>query len=173
MHLHLSERRTHDYVRHRTTSLFAALEIATGQVTAAVATTPTLGVPGTPFVLDHPDQDLHQVMVNYAAHKRVEIRDWQATNPPGRVHFTHHLENVSELGRGLVRHHGTASHPPRHVPLGPRPQRQDLRVHRWPERPRTPFAWTKTAEEILKKGQPSEHFKPRPTSELDTNGCQK
>ena len=42
----LAERRSHDYVRHGTTTLFAALEIATGQVTAAVQTpAPPPGVP--------------------------------------------------------------------------------------------------------------------------------
>jgi transposase len=87
----LPERRSHDYVRHGTTTLFAALEIATGQVTAAcqprhrhqeflrflkqVART-------------YPDQQLHLVMDNYAAHKRVEIRRWLAANPRVRVHFT-------------------------------------------------------------------------------------
>ena len=79
----LAERRSHDYVRHGTTTLFAALEIATGKVTAAcqprhrhqeflrflkqVART-------------YPDRELHLVMDNYAAHKRVEVRDWLAAN---------------------------------------------------------------------------------------------
>jgi hypothetical protein len=45
----LPERRTHDYVRHGTTTLFAALEIATGQVTAAVQTAASAsGVPRLP-----------------------------------------------------------------------------------------------------------------------------
>ena len=45
----LAERRTHDYVRHGTTTLFAALEIATGKVTGAVqAAAPPPGVPGLP-----------------------------------------------------------------------------------------------------------------------------
>ncbi len=36
----------------------------------------------------YPDQPLHLVMDNYAAHKRVEIRDWLAANPRIHVHFT-------------------------------------------------------------------------------------
>ena len=85
------EKRTHDYVRHGTTTLFAALDIATGQVTGVcqprhrhqeflrflkqVAKT-------------YPTQELHLVMDNYAAHKRVEIRTWLAENPqdPGSLH---------------------------------------------------------------------------------------
>ena len=45
----LAERRSHDYVRHGTTTLFAALEIATGKVTGAVqAAAPPPGVPRLP-----------------------------------------------------------------------------------------------------------------------------
>ena len=45
----LAERRSHDYVRHGTSTLFAALEIATGKVTAArQAPAPAPGVPGLP-----------------------------------------------------------------------------------------------------------------------------
>ena len=45
----LAERRTHDYVRHGTSTLFAALEIATGKVTGALqAPAPAPGVPGVP-----------------------------------------------------------------------------------------------------------------------------
>ena len=36
----------------------------------------------------YPDQELHLVMDNYAAHKRVEVRDWLTANPRVQVHFT-------------------------------------------------------------------------------------
>ena len=36
----------------------------------------------------YPDRELHLVMDNYAAHKRVEIRDWLAAHPRVQVHFT-------------------------------------------------------------------------------------
>jgi DDE superfamily endonuclease len=36
----------------------------------------------------HPDGELHVVMDNYAAHKRIEVRDWLAANPRVHVHFT-------------------------------------------------------------------------------------
>ncbi len=95
----LPERRTHDYKRNGTTTLFAALDIATGKVTAACkprhrhqeflaflkhvarAYPETTGADGRP-------QELHLVMDNYAAHKRIEIRDWLAANPRVHVHFT-------------------------------------------------------------------------------------
>ena len=94
-----AERRTADYVRHGTSTLFAALEIATGTVTAtckprhrhqeflaflkqvARAYPADVDEHGTPV-------ELHLVMDNYAAHKRVEVRQWLADNPRIHVHFT-------------------------------------------------------------------------------------
>ena len=78
----LVERRSHDYIRHGTTTLFAALEIVhreghrRGQATA-----PAPGVPGLPQA-GRPrlprGQQLHLVMDNYAAHKHPNVRDWLA-----------------------------------------------------------------------------------------------
>ena len=85
------ERRTHDYRRHGTTTLFAALEIATGKVTSACKPRHR-HQEFLAFLKQvaraYPDQELHLVMDNYAAHKRVEIRDWLAANPRIQVHFT-------------------------------------------------------------------------------------
>ncbi len=85
------ERRTHDYKRHGTTTLFAALEIATGQVTAAVKPRHR----HQEFLaflrqLDrtYPDQELHLVMDNYATHKTPEVKDWLARHKNFHVHFT-------------------------------------------------------------------------------------
>lgn len=86
------ERRTHDYQRHGTTSLFAALDIATGAVIGKCypkhrsiefrkfldeieANVPT-------------DLDIHLVMDNYATHKTKLIRDWLAKRPRWHVHHT-------------------------------------------------------------------------------------
>lgn len=86
------ERRTHDYKRHGVTSLFAALNIATGEVTGkchkrhrAVEFRTFLSeieanVPG--------DLDIHIVMDNYATHKTPAIRAWFARRPHWQVHFT-------------------------------------------------------------------------------------
>jgi transposase len=87
----LPERRTHDYRRHGTTTLFAALEIATGKVTAA--TRPRHRHREFLRFLKqvakaYPDRELHLVMDNYAAHKRVEVRRWLEANPRVHVHFT-------------------------------------------------------------------------------------
>jgi transposase len=151
----LPERRSHDYVRHGTTTLFAALEIATGQVTAAcqprhrhqeflrflkqVART-------------YPDQQLHLVMDNYAAHKRVEIRRWLAANPRVRVHFTPTSGswlNLVEVWFGIIERQAIRRGTFRSV--------KDLNakirtfIDHWNGDRAHPFVWTKTADQILAK----------------------
>jgi len=79
-----------DYIRNGTTTLFAALVIATGQVTGICK--PRHRHQEFLAFLKHvarayPDQELRLVMVNYA-HKKQEVRDWLAENSRIRVHFT-------------------------------------------------------------------------------------
>jgi len=83
---------THDYVRHGTTTLYAALDIASGQVLTRCtprhrhqeflhflreidANVPT-------------DLDLHLVVDNYATHKHAQVRRWLAARPRFHVHYT-------------------------------------------------------------------------------------
>jgi len=85
-------RRSHDYTRHGTTSLFAALDIATGRVIGkcygrhrAAEFRKFLdeieaAVPG--------DLNVHLVMDNYATHKTSLIRNWLAKRPRWHVHLT-------------------------------------------------------------------------------------
>src|SRR5215210_3355974 len=76
----LPERRSHDYVRHGTTTLFAALEIATGKVTGACKPRHR----NTEFIrfLNHlerqlpGDQEVHLILDNYCTHKRAEVQRW-------------------------------------------------------------------------------------------------
>jgi len=82
------EQRTHDYLRHGTTTLFAALEIATGKVTGTVQPRHRhqeflrfLKQVARTYPDDGTGLELHLVMDNYAAHKRVEVRDRLAANP--------------------------------------------------------------------------------------------
>ena len=84
----LPARRTHDYKRHGTTTLFAALEIATGKVTAACKPRHRhqeflafLKQVARAYPDDGTGAELHLVMDNYAAHKRLEVRTWLAANP--------------------------------------------------------------------------------------------
>ena len=136
-----AEQRTHDYVRHGTTTLFAALEIATGKVTGLCKQRHR----HQEFLafLKHvarayPDRELHLVMDNYAAHKRIEVRDMAGGEPTDPRPLHPHVGVLAEPGRGLVRHHRAASHPPWRVPLRARPHRQDPRLHHRLEQTPTP-----------------------------------
>jgi transposase len=86
------ERRTHDYVRHGTTSLFAALNAATGDVIGKCYKRHR-AVEFKKFLNEierhvPDDLDIHIVMDNYATHKTPAIRDWFARRPRWHVHFT-------------------------------------------------------------------------------------
>jgi transposase len=87
-----AERRSHDYTRHGTLSLFAALETATGKIVGrcfsrhrarefrAFLNTVEARVPA--------DQDVHIVMDNVSSHKTAAIRNWFARRPRWQVHYT-------------------------------------------------------------------------------------
>ncbi|MFO7528724.1 MAG: IS630 family transposase [Marinobacter sp.] len=87
-----SETRTHDYVRHGTTTLFAALDVATGEVIGrlhrrhrakeflAFLNEIDREVPE--------DLDIHLVMDNYGTHKTEKVRAWFAARPRYHLHFT-------------------------------------------------------------------------------------
>ena len=78
----LPEKATHDYVRHGTTTLFAALEIATGNVTDACYPRHRYEdscIPQTGRPRASPRVQLHLVADNYATHKHPEVQAWLAT----------------------------------------------------------------------------------------------
>jgi len=85
-------RRSHDYKRHGVTSLFAALDIATGQVIGKCY--PRHRAAEFRHFLDEieanvpNDLDVHLVMDNYATHKTPLIRKWLAKRPRWHVHLT-------------------------------------------------------------------------------------
>ena len=88
----IPERRTHDYMRHGTTTLFAALDIATGAVIGQLhrrhrsgeflqfLRTIEANVPS--------DLEIHLVMDNYGTHKTASIQSWFARHPRFHAHFT-------------------------------------------------------------------------------------
>jgi transposase len=87
-----AERRSHDYKRHGVTSLFAALDIATGKVIGQCF--PRHRATEFRKFLDEieanvpEDLDVHLVMDNYATHKTPLIRAWFAKRPRWHVHLT-------------------------------------------------------------------------------------
>jgi transposase len=87
-----AERRSHDYTRHGTTALFAALDIATGRVIGKCFARHR----ATEFrrFLDEVEAnvprrlDIHLVMDNYATHKAPVVKAWLLKRPRWHVHFT-------------------------------------------------------------------------------------
>jgi transposase len=146
------EQRTHDYVRHGTTTLFAALEIATGQVTAACKPRHR-HQEFLAFLKQvaraYPDQELHLVMDNYATHKRAEVRQWLAANPRIRVHFTPTSGswlNLVEVWFSIIERQAIR----RGTFTSVKELNAKIRafITGWNRR-KHPFTWTKPADEIL------------------------
>jgi transposase len=146
-------RRTHDYLRHGITSLFAAFNIADGTVISelhrrhrAIEFRKFLAVidKAVPAGLD-----VHLACDNYATHNTAEIRTWLARRPRFHVHFTPAGSSwMNQAGRwfGLLTD--------KLIRRGARTSVQALEndikawITTWNENPR-PFTWTKTADEIL------------------------
>lgn len=150
----LPQRRTHDYKRHGTTTLFAALEIATGKVTGACK--PRHRHQEFLAFLQqvaraYPEGELHLVMDNYATHKKAEVKAWLARNPRIHVHHTPTSGswlNLVEVWFSLIERQA--------IHRGSFGSVKELNVKirafidGWNDRCH-PFVWTKTADEILKK----------------------
>lgn len=148
------EQRTHDYVRHGTTTLFAALEIATGKVTGLCKDRHR----HQEFLafLKHvarayPDQELHLVADNYATHKRPEVKAWLTANPRVHLHFTPTSGswlNLVEVWFGIIERQALRRGSHRSV----RELNTKIRafINGWNDR-KHPFIWTKTPEQVLAK----------------------
>ncbi|SRR6266508_3299898 len=148
----LPEKATHDYRRHGTTTLFAALEVATGRVTDAC-----YDRHGKAEFLDflrkvarvYPRRELHVVVDNYHTHKHAEVEAWLADHPRITLHFTPTSGswlNLVEVFFGIITRQA--------IRRGTFASVKDLvaAIGRftdgWNERCH-PFSWTKTAEEVL------------------------
>ncbi|MGW5259311.1 IS630 family transposase [Streptomyces sp. NPDC004012] len=150
----MPERRTHDYLRHGITSLFAAFNIADGTVISQLhrrhraiefkkfLVTIDKAVPA--------ELDVHLVCDNYATHNTPEIRTWLNRHPRFHVHFTptgSSWINQVERWFGLL----TDKLIRRGVHTSVKSLEDDIEawIDTWNENPR-PFTWVKTADEILK-----------------------
>lgn len=158
-----AERGTHDYVRHGTTSLFAALNVATGQVIGQCHRRHRQ----QEFVkfLDHIDatiphsegETIHIVMDNYGTHKTPRVKRWLQRHPRFVVHFTptsaswlNQVERFfAEITTKRIRRGAFRS-----VKALEQAITQYLAQHN--DSPK-PFQWTATAELILKRVE--EHCK--------------
>jgi transposase len=149
----IPERRTHDYARHGTTTLFAALDNATGEVIGELhrrhrsgeflqfLRTIEANVP--------PQLDIHLVMDNYGTHKTPAIRTWFARNPRFHVHFTptsaSWLNQVERWFATLTQNYiRRGTH--RSTLQLEQAIRHYLELH---NKAPKPFVWAKTADDIL------------------------
>ena len=149
----VAERRTHDYKRHGTTSLFAALDLASGRVIGELhrrhrskefltfLRTIEANVPAT--------LDVHLILDNYGTHKTSSVKAWFARHPRFHVHFTPTAAswlNLVERFFALL----TTRQIKRGAHRSTRELEQAIRsyLNLYNEDPK-PFIWTKTADEIL------------------------
>ncbi|KJK51105.1 transposase [Lentzea aerocolonigenes] len=147
------ERQSFDYIRHGTTSLFAALEIATGQVISAVKRrhrhqeflaflrTIDKNVPA--------ELDVHVILDNLATHKTPAVKTWLLKHPRFHLHFTPTSSSwlnlverfFAEITMKLLR---------RGVHRSVTALEKDIRgwIEQWNTNPK-PYVWTRTADQIL------------------------
>lgn len=145
--------RTHDYKRHGTTSLFAALDVATGKVISQLKRRHRsaeflqfLGVIDAAVPADH---DVHLIMDNYGTHKTDAVRAWFAARPRYHVHFTPTSASWLNL---VERFFSTLSE--KWIKRGAHTSVKDLEqsirdyLARHNENPK-PFVWHKSADQII------------------------
>lgn len=151
----MPERRTHDYVRYGITTLFAALNVATGEVTGSIHRRHR-AVEFKKFLIkldkDTPaDLDVHLICDNYATHKAPAVATWLDGHP--RFHM-HHTPTYSSWLNQVERWFGllTDKQLRRGTHRSIQALEKDIRdwIKNWNENPK-PFAWTKTADEILER----------------------
>ena len=149
----MPERRTHDYVRHGITTLFAALNVATGEITGSIhrrhrATEFRKFL--TKLDRDIPAElDVHLICDNYGTHKTPAVKRWLDLHPRFHMHFTPTYSswlNQVERWFGLL----TDKKLRRGAHRSIQALENDIRdwITTWNQNPR-PFAWTKSADEIL------------------------
>jgi transposase len=150
----LPARQTHDYRRHGLTSLYAALEVASGRVLGECSERHT----GADFLRflkvlhrRYRTHELHVILDNSSTHSTPEVRAWLDSHPNVHFHFTPtgaSWLNMVEAWFGILTR--------KSVRRGSFASTKELVRHighyieHWNEHP-TPFVWTKTPAEIIRK----------------------
>jgi transposase len=150
----IPEKQTHDYVRHGTTTLFAALEVATGKVTDACYPRHR-NEEFLAFLKQvakaYPRRQLHIVVDNYATHKHDNVTAWLGKNKRITLHFTPTSGswlNLVEIFFGIITRQA--------IRRGTFTSVKDLIsaietfIDGWNERCE-PFVWTRPADDIVKR----------------------
>jgi putative transposase len=149
---------THDYVRHGTTTLFAALDIASGRV--LVRCTPRHRHQEFLRFLNEIDAnvpkklDVHLVIDNYSTHKHQKVRRWLAARPRFHVHFTPTYGswlNQVEIWFNIITQRAIRRGTFQSVKDLIR--KIELIVSQY-NRKSKPFIWTATSDSILQKIEP-------------------
>jgi transposase len=147
------ERRSHDYVRHGTTSLFAALDYATGKVIGSLHQRHR-SIEFKKFLqrLDTEvpkELEVHLVLDNYQTHKTPTIKRWLLAHPRFHLHFVPTSSswlNLVERWFGEL----TTKKIRRGAHRSVRELERDIKdwIDNWNDDPK-PYVWVKTADEIL------------------------
>ena len=147
-------RQTHDYRRNGLTSLYAALNVASGEVVGECSQRHT----GADFLRflnvlarRYRKRELHVILDNSSTHKTPEIRAWQESHPRVHFHFTPTSASwlnmvevwFSILTRKSVRRGSFDS-------VGALTRHIKRYIERWNDNP-TPFVWTKEPADLIKK----------------------
>ena len=149
------ERRTHNYIRHGTLDLFAALNVATGEVVARCKRRHR-ATDLVDFLRDldatvEADLDIHVVLDNLSAHKAPAVQRWLLRHPRVQFHFTPTYAswlNLVERFFGLLTEKALKRGSHTSIPQLRQAILDYIAVHNEKHRP---FTWTKTADEILDK----------------------
>lgn len=153
MDIGMSERQTHNYIRHGTLDLFAALDVVTGKIIAKTKTRHR----AKDFVsfLNEIDQnvedglDVHLILDNLSTHKAPEVQRWLARHPRFEFHFTPTYSswlNLVERFFGLLTEHALKRGSHTSIPELRKAIYTYIDAH---NEDCVPFKWTKTADEIL------------------------
>lgn len=146
-------RASHDYVRHGTSSLYAALDLTTGKVIGALHSrhraTEFLAFLRKIDAEVPTDLDVHLVLDNASTHKTPAVKRWLTAHPRFVLHFT----PTSSSWLNLVERwfaELTTKKLRRGTHTSVRQLNTDIRawIQTWNDNPR-PYVWTKTADQIL------------------------
>lgn len=153
MNYGMPETHTHDYRRYGTTTLFAALDVATGEIIGKLKRRHR----STEYIsfLRHIDQtvpedlDIHLIVDNYSTHKSPKVKQWLLRHPRFHCHFTPTYSswlNLVERFFATLTEQQLRRGTHRSVPALERAIRDYLESYN--EDPK-PFRWTKSADEII------------------------
>ncbi len=147
------ERQTHNYIRHGTLDLFAALDVATGEVIARTKSKHRAeDFVAFLRVLDtqvQPELQVHVVLDNLSAHKAPKVKRWLARHPRFHFHFTPTYSawlNLVERFFGLLTQRALKRGSHTSVPALRNAIKDYIEAHNEEGKP---FVWTKTADQIL------------------------